>query len=65
VDRVHGSQFYITYAPQPHLDRPASTVFGKVVSGMDVLRALTPRDPDAEEEPPPGDKILGIEIEES
>lgn len=29
-----GSQFYITYAPQPHLDGH-HTVFGKVVSGME------------------------------
>ena len=29
-----GSQFYITYGPQPHLDG-SYTVFGKVVSGME------------------------------
>jgi peptidylprolyl isomerase/peptidyl-prolyl cis-trans isomerase B (cyclophilin B) len=29
-----GSQFYITYGPQPHLDRNY-TVFGQVVSGME------------------------------
>jgi len=31
-----GSQFYICFAPQPHLDRQY-TVFGKVVQGMDVV----------------------------
>lgn len=29
-----GSQFYITYAPQPHLDGQ-HTVFGKITSGME------------------------------
>lgn len=29
-----GSQFYITYAPQPHLDG-GHTVFGKITSGME------------------------------
>lgn len=31
-----GSQFYICYEPQPHLDG-MHTVFGKVVSGMDEV----------------------------
>jgi len=34
-----GSQFYITLAPQPMLDNQY-TVFGRVASGMDVVRAI-------------------------
>lgn len=34
-----GSQFYITYAPQPHLDGH-HTVFGKVISGMEHVDEL-------------------------
>jgi HEAT repeat protein/cyclophilin family peptidyl-prolyl cis-trans isomerase len=34
-----GSQFFITHSPQPHLDA-RYTVFGQVVSGMDVVDRL-------------------------
>lgn len=37
-----GSQFYITFSPQPHLDG-VHTVFGRVTDGMDAVDALRPR----------------------
>lgn len=59
-----GSQFYITYAPQPNLDAQGFTVFGKVTSGMDVLRSLTKRDPQTNPRAAPGDRIQDITITE-
>ena len=38
-----GSQFFITHAPQPHLDG-RYTVMGYVVNGMDVVDRLVPGD---------------------
>ena len=58
-----GSQFFITYTPQPSLE-PDFTVFGRVIAGMDVLRQLTPRDPAQDANAPPGDLIESITIEE-
>ena len=58
---TNGSQFFITYAATPHLDGVHS-VFGRVVEGMDVLKAITPRDPGTATTP--GDTIHRIDITE-
>ena len=60
----NGSQFFITYTPQPDLDG-RFTIFGQVISGMDVVDQITPRDPSQSPGLPPGDQILGITIEEN
>jgi cyclophilin family peptidyl-prolyl cis-trans isomerase/HEAT repeat protein len=39
-----GSQFFVTHSPQPHLDG-GYTVFGSVVSGMDVADQVIQDDP--------------------
>ncbi len=49
---TNGSQFFITYAPQPHLDGKHS-VFGQLTEGMDVLENIKQ-----------GDTIERITIEE-
>jgi len=58
---TNGSQFFITFAPQPHLDGK-HTVFGQVIEGMNVLNRLTPRDPNTLPSFT-GDKIIRIMIE--
>jgi len=50
---TNGSQFFITYTPQHHLNRKHS-VFGKLVHGTKILEALKN-----------GDTIKSITIEES
>jgi len=49
---TNGSQFFITYTPQPHLNNHHS-VFGRLTDGMDVLKALKN-----------GDTVVQITIEE-
>jgi cyclophilin family peptidyl-prolyl cis-trans isomerase len=60
----NGSQFYIALDELPELDG-AYTVFGYVVEGMDVVLALSPRDPSRNLDLPPGDEIITLEIEEA
>jgi len=49
---TNGSQFFITYTPQHHLDGHHS-VFGQLVEGMDVLERIEP-----------GDVMIRVTIEE-
>jgi cyclophilin family peptidyl-prolyl cis-trans isomerase len=60
---TNGSQFFITFAPAPTLNG-GYTIFGRVISGLNVAEQLTPRN--AAENPlaPAGDKILSVGIEE-
>lgn len=58
-----GSQFFITYAPTTQYNGQY-TIFGEVLSGMDVLKKLTPRDAQPGSDVPPGDKLINITIEE-
>ncbi|OGO26290.1 MAG: hypothetical protein A2W33_10115 [Chloroflexi bacterium RBG_16_52_11] len=60
---TNGSQFFITYAPAPQLDG-GYTIFGEVISGMDIARKLAPRDPSTDFGLPPGDEIISVTIEE-
>ncbi len=41
---TNGSQFFITFGPAPQLDG-GYTIFGQVVSGMEVVNGITRRDP--------------------
>jgi len=59
----NGSQFFITYTATPKLNG-GYTIFGRVVSGMDIVENLTIRDPSQSMDLPSGDLILSVTIEE-
>jgi cyclophilin family peptidyl-prolyl cis-trans isomerase len=53
---TNGSQFFITYAPQPHLDGKHA-VFGRVIGdGLSVVRQLN--------QGQPADKMIRVTISE-
>jgi len=58
-----GSQFFITLAPTAQFDGQY-TIFGEVLSGLEVLQQLTPRDAQPGTDTPAGDQLLSITIEE-
>jgi len=58
-----GSQFFITYAPTTQYNGQY-TIFGELLSGMDVLKQLTPRNAQPGTDTPPGDKLINITIQE-
>lgn len=60
---TNGSRFLITLAPAAQL-YGQYTMIGKVLSGMEVLSTLTPRDPKPGLYLPPGDSLINISIQE-
>jgi peptidylprolyl isomerase len=58
----NGSQFFICYKKLSDLDGGYS-VFGQVTSGMEIVNAITPRDPDTSPNFT-GDKIIKVTITE-
>jgi cyclophilin family peptidyl-prolyl cis-trans isomerase len=59
---TNGSQFFITFGPQPTLNGDY-TIFGQVISGMDVVNSIRLRNPDANPDYA-GDAIKTITITE-
>ncbi len=60
---TNGSQFFITYTAIDRLDGQY-TIFGQVISGMDVVQQLSARDPSSGAVLPPGDVIQSVTITE-
>jgi cyclophilin family peptidyl-prolyl cis-trans isomerase len=60
---TNGSRFFITLAPAPQLDEQY-TIFGEVISGLDILSALTSRDPQPGVYLPAGDQLISVSVDE-
>ncbi len=60
---TNGSRFFITLAPEPNLDGQY-TIFGQILSGLEYLSSMTPRDPQPGIYLSPGDTLTSVLIEE-
>lgn len=60
---TNGSQFFIAYQAAPELNG-SYTIFGQVLSGMQALEELTPREEETGQILPPGDHLISVTIEE-
>ena len=58
----NGSQFFITTAPAPHLNKQY-TIFGEVIKGQEIVNGIPLRDPD-QNPTTPGEQIVKITIAE-
>ena len=61
---ANGSQFFISTSSQKELNG-RFTIFGQVISGMDVLSKLTPRDPETDIDILSGDLLIKINVDEN
>jgi cyclophilin family peptidyl-prolyl cis-trans isomerase len=59
---TNGSQFFITFGPEPQLNG-SYTIFGQVISGMDVVNNIRLRDPQQNPDYP-GDAMQSVTITE-
>jgi len=59
--RSHGSQFFITVAPQPQL-RGEYSVFGQVIRGMSVVKRIAALDRDMREDRPYQPVFMEVQI---
>ena len=56
---TNGSQFFITYQAAPDLNGNY-TIFGQVLSGMQILEQLSPREEATGQLLPPGDPVISV-----